>query len=88
MIAVLTKADTLKFPAVHQLMKGHALTMEKAMPKVADFAAQMLNKLKGRLEKELNSSKYPPRDYVALSSRSLRRIWCYNHLDSSMIMQI
>ena len=89
MIAVLTKSDTLKLPVVHQLMKEHGLTIKKAMPKVADFAAQMLNKLKGRLEKELNSSKYPPKDYVAMSSRSLTGIWCYNHLDSiNMIIQI
>ena len=74
MIAVLTKTDTLKLPAAHQLMEEHGLTMKQAMPKVADLAAQMLNKLKGRLEKELNGSNYPPRDYVALSSRSLTGI--------------
>ena len=70
-IVVLTKADTLKLPAVHQLMKEHGMTMEKAMPGVADFAAHLLSKLKRRLEKELNSSKYPPKDYVVMSSRSL-----------------
>ena len=72
MIVVLTKADTLKLPAVHQLMKEHGLTMKEAMPRVADFAAHLLSKLKGRLEKELNSSKHPPKDYVVMSSRSLQ----------------
>ena len=87
-ITVLTKADTLKVPAVHQLMKEHHLTMQEAMPKVADCAAQMLSKLRGRLERELNSSNYPPKDYVAMSSRSLIWIWCYNYLDMNMIIQI
>ena len=87
-IAVLTKADTLKVPAAHQLMKEHHLTMKEAMPKVADCAAQMLSKLRGGLEKELNSSKYPPKDYVGMSSRSLIGIWCYNCFDINMIIQI
>ena len=71
-IVVLTKADTLKLPAVQQLIEEHGWTMKKAMPKAADLAVQMLSKLKGRLEKELNSSKYPPKDYVVTSSRSLQ----------------
>ena len=68
MIVVLTKADTLKVPAVHQLLREQGLTMKEAMPKVANFAAQMLSELRRRVENELNGSKYPPKDYVSMTS--------------------
>ena len=68
-IAVLTKADTLKVPAVHQLMREQGLTMEEAFPRVTDFAAHMLSELRRRIEKELNGSKYPPKAYVTMTSR-------------------
>ena len=70
-IAVLTKADALKLPAAQQLMEEQGLTMKEAMPKVADFAAQMLSELRRRVENELRGSKYPPKDYVSMSSKSL-----------------
>ena len=69
MIVVLTKADTLKVPAAHQLLREQGLTMKEVMPKVANFAAQMLSELRRRVEDELNGSKYPPKDYVSLTSR-------------------
>ena len=56
MIVVLTKADTLKVPAVHQLLREQGLTMKEAMPKVANFAAQMLSELRRRVENVLNGS--------------------------------
>ena len=69
MIVVLTKADTLKVPAVHQLLREQGLTMKEAMPKVANFAAQMLSELRRRVENVLNGSKYPPKDYMSMTSR-------------------
>ena len=87
MIIILTKADTLKVPAVFQLMKEQGLEMREAMPKVADFAAQMLSKLRRRIENELNGSKYPPKNYVSMSSRSSEILY-YNCSNINIIMQI
>ena len=87
MIIVLTKADTLKVPAVHQLMREQGMTMKEAMPRVADFAAQMLSKLRRRVENELSGSEYPPKDYVSMRGRS-SGIWYYNYSNINMIMQI
>ena len=88
MIAVLTKADILELCAIGQLRNEQGLTMKEAKPKAPGVASQMLIKLRGEVEKELNSSKYPPKAYVAMSSRSSIRIGCYNYVDIIMIMQI
>ena len=48
----------------------------------------MLSKLRREVENELIGSKYPPKDYVSMSSRSSIGIWCYNYLDMNMIIQI
>ena len=71
MIVVLTKANALKVPAVDQLMRQEGLTMRVVMPRVADFAAQMLSKLRRGVENQLNSSKYPPKAYISMTSKLL-----------------
>ena len=43
--------------------------MKEAMPKVADFAAQMVNELRRKVGNQLNGCKYPPKSYVTMSSR-------------------
>ena len=86
-IAVLTKADALKVPAIHQLITEQGLTMKEAVSKVADVTVQILSKVRSRVENELSGSKYPPKDYVSMSSRSLK-IWYDNYSNTNMIMQI
>ena len=69
MIAVLTKADALKLPAVQELMEKGDLTMREAMPRVADLEAQMLSRLRGIIENCLSGSKYPPKAYLSMASK-------------------
>ena len=66
-IAVLTKGDTLKIPAV-QLLKDRGLTMAEAMSRVPDVAAQMLSKHKLKIESQLNDKRYPPKAYLPMVS--------------------
>ncbi|KAL4073033.1 hypothetical protein V8B97DRAFT_2109478 [Scleroderma yunnanense] len=66
-IAVLTKADALKMPALHQLMRD-GLTMKEAIPKAGDLEEQMLSELKMRIERQLSGCKYPPKAYLPLAS--------------------
>ena len=68
MIAVLTKADTLKIPALNQLMKERGVTMREAKLWVGEFAAEMLNKLRTRIESQLSGCKYPPKAYLSMAS--------------------
>ena len=68
MIAVLTKADTLKFPALNQLMREEGLTMREAKPRVGEFVEKMLSKLRTRIESQLSSAKYPPKAYLSMAS--------------------
>ncbi|KAL4073060.1 hypothetical protein V8B97DRAFT_1898987 [Scleroderma yunnanense] len=65
-IAVLTKADALKLPALHQLIED-GLTMREAIPKAGDLAEQMLSELKMRIERQLSGCKYPPKAYLPLA---------------------
>ena len=67
-IAVLTKADTLKLPALNQLMREEGLTMREAKPRVVEFAAEMLRKLRARIESQLSGCKYPPKAYLTMAS--------------------
>ena len=67
MIAVLTKADVLKLPAVCQLMREEGLTMREVMPRVEEYALQLLNKLRKRIETQLNGTKYPPKVYLSMA---------------------
>ena len=68
MIAVLTKADTLKLPALNQLMREEGLTMREAKPRVVEFAAEMLKKLRAQIERQLSGCKYPPKAYLTMAS--------------------
>ena len=68
MITVLTKADALKIPALNQLMKEKGLTMREAKPGVGEFAAEMLSKLRTRIESQLSGCKYPPKAYLSMAS--------------------
>ena len=68
MIAVLTKADTLKIPALNQLIKEKGVTMREAKLWVGEFAAEMLNKLRTRIESQLSGCKYPPKAYLSMAS--------------------
>ena len=68
MIAVLTKIDTLKLPALNQLMKEKGLTMREAKPMVGEIAAEMLSKLRARIESQLSGCRYPPRAYLSMAS--------------------
>ena len=67
-IVVLTKVDTLSLPAF-KLLKEQGLSGKEAMPRVADGAAQIQRKLQGNVENQLNSRKYPPKDYVPMASK-------------------
>ena len=67
MIAVLTKADALKLPAVCQLMREEGLTMREVMPRVEEYALQLLDKLTKRIEIHLIGRKYPPKVYLSMA---------------------
>ena len=67
MIAVLTKADTLKLPAASQLMEEENLAMREVMPRVEEYALQLLDKLQKRIEIQLNDTKYPPKVYLSMA---------------------
>ena len=71
MIAVLTKADTLKLPALNQLTRKEGLTMREAKKIVEEFAADMLSKIRTRIESQLSDCKYPPKAYLSMASESL-----------------
>ena len=68
MIVILTKADALKLPALNQLMKEKGLTMREAKPMVGEIAAEMLSKLRARIESQLSGCKYPPKAYLSMAS--------------------
>ena len=87
MVAVLTKADTLRLPAAQQLMEEEGLTMREAIPRAGDFAAQMLSKLSVEIEKQLNGSKYPPKTYLSMASESSKSL-VYAHFDVIISMQV
>ena len=70
-IVLLTKADTLRFPAFHHLIKDEGLTHLEAMSRVEYAAAQMLEKLRAKIESKLGSCKYPPKVYLSLACKLL-----------------
>ena len=85
-IAVLTKADALKVPALNQHMREKGLTMREAMPRAGELAEQMLRRLRARIESQLSGCKHPPKAYLELASKSLGLILYYicSDLDTSM----
>ena len=64
---MLTKCDTLDLPAL-ELLEEEGLTITEAMPRVAVVAAQILSKQKRKIESGLNTKKYPPKAYLAMTS--------------------
>ena len=70
---MLTKADTLKYPAFSQL-KGKGLTPGEAMLKTKDTALHILNILKERIESNLSRCKYPPKAYLSLACKLSRQL--------------
>ena len=71
MVAVLTKADALKVPALSQYMREKGLTMREAIPNVGEMMAQMLSRLRARIESQLSGCKHPPKAYVTMACKSL-----------------
>jgi len=67
-VAVLTKADALKLPALNQLMRESGLTMREARPRVGEFSAEMLSKLRAIIESQLSGCRYPPKVYLSMAS--------------------
>ena len=71
MIAVLTKADALNVPALHQLKKERLGVCKKIkLQEVEDVASHLLNTLREKIESQLKGSKYPPKAYLSLASES------------------
>ena len=68
MIVVLTKGDALRLPALNKIMREEGLTMREAKPRVEEFAAEMLSKLRARIESQLSGCKYPPKAYLSTAS--------------------
>ena len=71
MIAVLTKGDALKVPALNQQMREKGLTMREAIPRAEEMAAQMLSRVRARIESQLGVCKHPPKAYLELAGKSL-----------------
>ena len=65
-IALLTKADSLRFPAFHHLIMEEKFSKMEAMSRVDNTVMQMLGDLKGKIENKLNGCKYPPKAYLPL----------------------
>ena len=65
---MLTKADSLRLPALNQLMRESGLTMREARPRAGEFAAEMLSKLRTKIESQLSGCKYPPKAYLSVAS--------------------
>ena len=70
---MLTKADTLKYPAFSQL-KEKGLAPGEAMLKTKDTALQILKKLKEGIESNLSRCKYPPKAYLPLTCKLTRQL--------------
>ncbi|KIM58322.1 hypothetical protein SCLCIDRAFT_128390 [Scleroderma citrinum Foug A] len=66
-IAVLTKTDSLKVPALNQHMREAGITIREAMPRAGEIAAQMLSRLRARIESQLSGCKYPPKAYLPMA---------------------
>jgi len=49
-------------------MRERGLTMREAKPRVGEFAAEMLSKLREKIESKLNGCKYPPKAYLSMAS--------------------
>ena len=70
MIAVLTKTDALRVPALNQYMREKGLTMKEAMSGAEEMAAQMLRRLREKIESQLSGCKHPPKAYLEMACGS------------------
>jgi len=86
-IAVLTKADALEGPALGQLI-DEGLTIREAKPRIGEVAAQMLSRLRGKIESQLSVCKHPPKAYLELAGRSLGLTLNHIHSDWDASMQV
>ena len=68
-IALLTKADSLRFPAFHHLTMKENFSQMEAMSRVDHTVAQMLGELKVKIENNLSGCKYPPKAYLSLACK-------------------
>ncbi|KAL4070364.1 hypothetical protein J3A83DRAFT_4358577 [Scleroderma citrinum] len=59
-IVVFTKADVMKLPALRQLM-DEGMSMKEAKTRAGNVADQIVNELEGKIAKELDKFKYPPK---------------------------
>ncbi|KIM68537.1 hypothetical protein SCLCIDRAFT_105948, partial [Scleroderma citrinum Foug A] len=66
-IAVLTKTDALRVPALNQYMREKSLTMKEAMSSTGEMAAQMLRRLRAKIESQLSGCKHPPKAYLEMA---------------------
>ena len=66
-IAVLTKVDTLKLPAL-ELLEDEGLTLTEAIPRAADVAMKILSQEEKKIKSQLNAKKYPPKAYLSMTS--------------------
>ncbi|KAL4068899.1 hypothetical protein V8B97DRAFT_1970642 [Scleroderma yunnanense] len=66
-IVVFTKADVMKLPALRQLM-DEGMSMKEAKTRAGNVADQIVNELEGKIAKELDKFKYPPKGYLSLAS--------------------
>ena len=68
-IVVLTKADALNVPACQQLKKEGLEMCQEMMPRVEDYATQLLSVQKWKIESELHGSRYPPKAYISTACK-------------------
>ena len=64
---MLTKSDTLNLPALEQL-EEEGFTLDEAMSRIPDVAAQILSQAKMKVESKLKGKKYPPKAYLPTAS--------------------
>jgi hypothetical protein len=67
-IVLLTKADTLRLPAVQQLQK-RGCTWEEAIDKAVEEERDILHRLMESIEHSLETCKFPPQSYLPLSGK-------------------
>ena len=74
MITVLTKTDALRVPALNQYMRENGLTIKEAMSSAGEMAAQMLRRLREKIESQLSGCKHPPKAYLEMAYMELQKL--------------
>ena len=88
MIAVLTKTDALRVPALNQYMRENGLTIKEAMSSAGEMAAQMLRRLREKIESQLSGCKHPPKAYLEMACGSSGSILSCIHSDLDTSIQV